>query len=96
MARREELLARLQAIEPPAAIAEWERLSGMGVEELLGRFRDGASVEEQLLFLRGLYERVELFKGRVRFVYVAGLRDPDERMLPRYYSPGRGHTSVGF
>ena len=55
-----------------------------------------ASVEQQVVLLRGIYERIELLPGKLRFVLASGALDPIERPLPRYYSPKRGVTELGF
>ncbi|MEN6644016.1 MAG: recombinase family protein [Armatimonadia bacterium] len=49
-----------------------------------------ASAEEQRLFLRSVFDRVELFPDRMRFILRSAGLPPLVAELPRYYAPGRG------
>lgn len=95
VAEEHRLLARLAETQEPAALAELEKLVGGDVGAVVQRVRDTVSVDEQVRFLRALYERVEYFRDRLVFHVRGGILPPTERQLPGYYDPSRG-SDIGF
>jgi hypothetical protein len=79
----EPTLRALEALasEPPAV--------------LLDRLRS-LPVETQILTLRSAFSRVEIHPHCLRFYHVADLIPPVTRPLPRYWSPSRGCTDLGW
>lgn len=92
-----EARARLEGLAldaAPANVDLWRQVERLGVSGLLGKVRSG-SVEAQLTFLLGIYERVDLHPGG-RVVFICRGLPNVERILPKYYSETRGVTDVGF
>lgn len=95
VAEEQRLLTRLAETQEPAGLAELEKMMKGDLGAVIQRVRDTTTVDEQVRFLRGIYEYVEYFRDRLVFHVRGGILPPAERGLPKYYDPSRG-SAIGF
>lgn len=91
---REDLLARLAAAEPPEGLAEWSRLARETDAAALVARVQSWPVEQQLAWLRGLYECLEL-RGRELVLRYRGGMLP-ERRVPLPWIKARPEVDEGM
>jgi len=92
----EQLEGELRGLVAGPEGRDLERWAAQGSAGVVRASREQLPVEQQLILLRRVYERVEIFPDRVRFVYRGAVLPPQERLLPRYFAPKRGIVDVGF
>jgi site-specific DNA recombinase len=78
-----------EAETPPAFREALERLSGLSPEETIADLRK-APADRQLAVLRLLFEKVEVFPGKLVFHHQGALLPPATIPLPKLYAPKRG------
>lgn len=73
---------------------EWAAIA-KGGKRLLTTLQEEGIVEDQLAALRWLYERVDVYRGRLVFRHRGGLPDVS-RDLPRVWAPRRGWATLDW
>lgn len=92
LAQRDRLRAQVDAEADDSSVMQISAaLRGKRPAEYLRALRERPA-DVQLLFLRALVERVEVWRDRIRIIPALEALEPVTLRLPRYYSPARGHT----
>ncbi len=91
---REDLLARLAATEPPEGLAEWQRLARETDAAALVARVQSWPVEQQLAWLRGIYECLELRGRELVLRYLGGMLP--ERVVPLGWIKARPEVDEGM